>query len=203
VNLFQAANGAATFLILSALVAGLAKQLDKVEGDLLPYARDHKDLICLGIFIVIFRIKTLLDDHRHFAESYQDKSPLRYVGFILAILSWVLWGLAAYLLPSTLLSAQLMGVSIIISTVWVAVHVVEILLDKERRNKEALTNVMRQKWVMINMAYVLCLAAYVGWFQPIVAHGELNALFVLLGFLAFDVLTSRSFVGIVTDPAAK
>lgn len=199
-NLFQAANGAATFLILSALVAGLAKHLDSVQDDPIRYFLLHKEVIYLGLFIVIFRIKTLLDDHRHFAESYQDKSALRYVGFILAVLSWLFWGLGAYLLTSTDRSSELMATSILISTLWIVVHVIEILIDKERRNKEVVTSVMREKWVLINIGYMFCLVAYLGWFRPIIEHGNRAALLVLLLLLAFDVLTSRAFRGIV-NPA--
>jgi thiamine transporter ThiT len=200
-NLFQAANGAATFLILSALVAGLARHLDGVQGSLLEYLIAHVAIAYLGIFIVIFRIKTLLDDHRHFAEPYQDKSVFRYVGFVLAILSWLFWGLAAYLVPSTVRSSELMATSILISTLWVAVHVIEILVDPERRNKEVVTSIMREKWVLVNVGYMLCLVAHVGWFRPLIAPADSTPLLVLLGLLIFDVLTSRSFRDVI-NPAS-
>lgn len=44
-NLFQAANGAATFLIFSALVAGLAKHLDGIEGSLDQYLLSHPEMV--------------------------------------------------------------------------------------------------------------------------------------------------------------
>jgi hypothetical protein len=196
-NLFQAANGAATFLILSALVAGLAKRFNEIEDDPIKYLLAHKEIIYLGLFIVIFRIKTFLDDHRHFAELYQDKNAFRYVGFILAILSWLFWGLAAYLLNSTDRASELMATSILISTLWIAVHVIEILIDKDRRNREVLTSVMREKWVLINVGYMLCLVGYLGWFRPIIERRDPRALLALLLLLAFDVLTSRSFHGVI------
>src|SRR3954467_15324144 len=107
-NIFQAANGAATFLILSAIVAGLAKHFDSVSGSPVDYLLHHLEIVYLGVFIVVFRIKTLLDDHKHFAETYQDKSAFRYIGFVLAIVSWLFWGLAGYLLPSTVRASELM-----------------------------------------------------------------------------------------------
>ena len=139
-NIFQAANGAATFLILSAIVAGLAKRLDAVQDDPLTYIISNLAIVYLGLFIIVFRIKTLLDDHRHFGESHQDKSGFRYVGFILAIISWLFGGLAAYLLPTTVRSSELMATSLLVSTLWIAVHVIEILVDSTRRNKEVLTS---------------------------------------------------------------
>lgn len=202
-NLFQAANGAATFLILSALVAGMAKHLDTVQGDLLEHFKQNIAIIYLGLFIVVFRIKTLLDDHRHFGESHQDQSAFRYVGFVLAILSWIFWGLAAYLLASPIRAGELMATSILISTLWVAVHVIEILVNPERRNKEIFTSVMREKWVLVNIGYMLCLVAYVGWFRPLIIQGASSPLIVLLVLLFFDALTSRSFRGIVGDASKR
>jgi len=128
-NIFQAANGAATFLILSALVGGMAKHLDAVEGSVIEHFMQNTPILYLGLFIVVFRVKTLLDDHRHFGESYQDKSALRYVGFLLAVLSWLFWALAAYVLSSTIRASELMATSLLILTLWVAVHVIEILVD--------------------------------------------------------------------------
>ena len=191
-NLFQAANGAATFLILSAIVAGLAKYFDASTSTPLQDLLSRPEIILLGLFIVIFRVKTLLDDHKHFAESYQDKSNFRYVGFLLAVVSWLLWGIAGYLLPNTTRSSELMVASIGVSTLWVAAHVIEILTDKTRRINEVLTSVMREKWVVINILYMLLLGAHVGWFSPIVEEKAKSPLVLLLVLLLFDVVSSRS-----------
>ncbi len=196
-NIFQAANAAATFLILSALVAGMAKHLDTVQGSVFEHFLHNAPILYLGLFIVVFRVKTLLDDHRHFGELYQDKSVLRYIGFVLAILSWLFWGLSAYLLWNAVRASELMATSLLISTLWVAVHVIEILVDPARRNKEVLTSMMREKWVLVNVGYMLCLVAYVGWFRPLIDAGASAPLIVLLVLLLFDVLTSRSFRGII------
>jgi len=197
-NLFQAANGAATFLILSAVVAGLAKLFADVQGSPTSYLIDHPQIMYLGVFVVVFRIKTMLDDHKHFAEREQDKNVFRYIGFVLAILSWVFWALAAYLLPATVRSSELMATSILISTLWIAVHLVEILVDKDRRNKEILTSLMREKWVLVNVGYMLCLVGHIGWFRPVVKPAEPKALLVLLAVLLWDILTSRSFRSVIT-----
>lgn len=47
--------------------------------------------------------------------------------------------------------------------------------------------------LLINIGYMLCLVAYVGWFRPVIVPGESRAVLVLLGLLLFDMLTSRSF----------
>lgn len=201
-NIFQAANGAATFLILSAFVAGMAKYLDTIKGDLLEHFLQHTAIIYLGLFVIVFRIKTLLDDHRHFGEIYQDKTGFRYVGFVLAVISWLFWGLAAYLLSSTVRASELMATSILISTLWIAVHVIEILVDPERRNKEVLTSVMREKWVLVNVGYMLCLVAHVGWFRPLILQSATGPLIALLVLLLLDIVTSRSFHGIINAKSA-
>jgi hypothetical protein len=144
-----------------------------------------------------------LDDHKHFAEPQQDKSASRYVGFLLAVVSWVFWGLAAYLVSSTVRSSELMAVSILVSTLWIAVHLIEILIDKERRNAEAFTSVMREKWVIVNVLYILLLIAHVGVFCPVVQPGAKAPLVLLLALLFFDVLTSRSFRGVKTPNPAR
>jgi small-conductance mechanosensitive channel len=191
-NLFQAANGAATFLILGALVAGLAKRFDTVIGSPVDYLLAHLEIAYLGLFIVVFRIKTLLDDQRHFAEPRQDKSAFRYIGFVLAIISWIFWALAAYLLTSTLRAGELMAVSLLVSTLWIGVHAIEILVDKDRRENELLISLVREKWVLVNVGYMLCLVAYVGWLRPLIAPGTISPLLLLLGLLLFDLITSRS-----------
>lgn len=192
-NIFQAANAAATFLILGALVPGLARHLEAIDLTPLDYLSRNPSIIYLGLFIVIFRIKTLLDDHKHFGEEYQGKTVYRYIGFILAILSWLFWGFAAYVLTYTMRSSELMAVSISISTLWIVAHVIEILTDKSRREKEILTSLMREKWVAINILYILCLYAHVGSFRPLIIPGSPGPLMVLLAILALDILTSRSF----------
>ena len=192
-NLFQAANGAATFLILSALVGGLAKRFDSVSEDPMSNLLGHVEVIYLGLFIVIFRIKTLLDDHKHFGEPYQDNNTFRYIGFVLAIISWIFWGLAAYLLTATIRASELMATSILISTLWVAVHVIEILVDRERRNNEVMTSLVREKWVLVNIGFMLLLVTHVGWFRPVIPVGSKTPLVLLLVLLLYDVMTSRSF----------
>lgn len=201
-NIFQAANGAATFLILGALVPGIARHLETIDGSPVDYLLANRPIVLLGLFIVLFRIKTLLDDHKHFGEAYQDTNVFRYAGFMLAILSWIFWGLAAYLLPSTIRSSELMAVSILLSTSWVAVHVIEILVDKNRREKEAVTSLLREKWIVINVLYMLSLVGHVGWFRPVIVSGASEPLVVLLLVLAYDILTSRTLKDILNAQRA-
>jgi len=133
VNFFQGINAAATFLILSAIVAGLARRLFDLQESPTWYLLDHLEIVYLALFIILLRIKTSLDDHKHFAEMQRDQNAFRYVGFVLAILSWVFWALAGYLVPFTVRASELLAIGILISTSWVVVHLIEILVDRERR----------------------------------------------------------------------
>lgn len=71
-------------------------------------------------------------------------------------------------------------------------HVIEILVDKERRSGELLTSVGREKWALVNVGFMLLLVAHEGWFRPVVPVGAKTPLVLLLVLLVFDVMTSRS-----------
>jgi hypothetical protein len=202
-NLFQAANGAATFLILSALVAGMAKHLESTKGSPDLDLLNHPNVICLGAFLVIFRIKIFLDDHRHFGEFVQDKNWYRYAGFALAVVSWFFWALAAYLLTSTERASELLATSIMILTAWIAIHVIEILRDPDpaRGIREVATSLKRQDWVLFNVAYILCLVTHAGWFIPVIPPGQTWPLLLLFVPLALDMRTSDSFRDLIPPPA--
>ena len=195
-NFFQGINAAATFLILSAIVAGLARRLFDLQESPTSYLLDHLEIVYLELFIILLRIKTSLDDHKHFAEMQRDQNVFRYVGFVLAILSWVFWALAGYLVPFTVRASELLAIGILISTSWVVVHLIEILVDRERRKNEADTSLIRQKWVLFNIGYMLCLVGYVGWYRPVIKEGTSALLLVLLAVLLVDMIASRSFRGV-------
>lgn len=199
-NFFQAANGGATLFILGAVATGIARHLE-VEADSPDhFLRLHPAIILLGLFIVVFRIKTSLDDHKHFGEEHQDQNLFRYAGFILAILSWLFWGIAAYLLYYTERSSEMMATSILISTMWILVHVIEMLSDPKRRKKEILTSLMRQKWALTNILYALCLVAHSGWFTPWLRVGSARPLWILLVLLMYDIVTSGTFKDLIPRP---
>jgi len=193
VNLFQSVNGGATFLILGAVVTGVGRRLLDVQDSPTWYLLEHREIAYLAIFIIVFRIKTSLDDHKHFGEKDRDQNAFRYIGFVLAILSWIFWAVAGYIVPSTVHASELLAIGILISTSWVVVHLIEILVDKDRQKNEAATSLMRQKWVLFNIGYMLCLVGYVGWYRPVIKEGTSAMLLVLLAILLIDILASRSF----------
>lgn len=190
-NMYQRVNLTASFLVIAALVGALAQALQDPTFKFDPFA--HVNVILLAIFIFIFKIKTMLDDHQHFGEPHMDNGGFRHAGFLLALISWFCWALAAWLVVKPILAAQLMIVSIGVSTIWVGVHVIEILWDKPRRNAEAAIAVMRQKWVILNVIYLLILAAYVGLLSSRIMPQHPGWLIALLAVLVFDYATSKSW----------
>jgi K+-transporting ATPase A subunit len=194
--MFQRINLTASFLVMSALVAAFGTALHGSETDLsFP---EHLSTVLLSVFIFIFKIKTMLDDHQHFGEPHMNRGGLRHAGLLLALVSWFFWGLAAWTVFRPKTAAAMMLISIGVSTMWVGVHVIEILLDKTRRSREAAIAVIRQKWVIINVLYMLVLTAFIG----LLAIGRLPAvldpqkpiwLWLLLAILAFDYATSKSW----------
>jgi hypothetical protein len=192
-NLYQGANSTLSFAVVGACVAGLNNWLSDTSnvGDPIVLFRDHVPLLGLWGFIIALKIKFWLDDHHHFGEAVQEKLPIRIVGFILAVFSMIFLGLAGYQIRNPIYSAELIVVSILISTAWVIVHLFEITLDKERRVTEVYVSLMREKWALINIIYCLILAAFIGWFKPAMDPGNGIAVVALFVVLLFDWVTSR------------
>jgi hypothetical protein len=194
VNIFQSINVTTSLAALGA--CGIA--VNRVISDLKPEdslaAAALKNLvpILLGVFIILFRIKTMFDDHQHFSEERQKKGGLRHVGFILALFSWLFWVIAAYLVFAPARAAELMVISITISTAWIAVHLIELIVDK-RRTQEIATALMREKWVLFNAGYIITLGVFIGWVKPVVPPQTISTLVVLFILFVFDYLTSRSY----------
>lgn len=85
-----------------------------------------------------------------------------------------------------------MVISMAISTAWIAVHLIELIVDK-RRAQEIATALMREKWVLFNVAYILTLGVFIGWIASVVAPRTIGSLFALFAFFVFDYVTSRSY----------
>ena len=126
-----------------------------------------------------------------FSEPYQEQLILRYVGIFLAIISWILFAIAAYFVFMPLRSSMLIVMAFLFSTIWVAVHIIEIMIDKARRETESIISLVREKWVILNMIYILCLGVFSGWIDPVVIKGNYWPLIILNLFLIYDIVTSR------------
>jgi hypothetical protein len=199
-NLFQAANGAATFLILSSMIAGLAKQLQIETVEPGTYFLQHIPVLCLAFFMIFFRIKTLVDDHKHFGEEIEGNHLSRYIGFMLAVFSWLLWALAAYLLPQPVRSSKLMAASLLVSTLWVIVHLLEVRTTGDKLKKSLLSVMFREQWAVINICYIFCLGAYIGWFSPDIPAETIWPLVVLFLILIYDIYSGNKLNEVFPPP---
>jgi hypothetical protein len=55
----------------------------------------------------------------------------------------------------------------------------------------------RENWVFRNCGYMLCLIAYKSAVRPVIEAGNVKSLWILLFLLFLDIITSRSFGGII------
>jgi hypothetical protein len=195
-NMFQRINITASLAVVGALGVGLYAGISKLEADksLFQAAAEYKHALLLSLFIILFKMKTMFDDHQHFGEEHQKKGGFRHIGFLLAMFSWLFWVFGAYAVLTPFRASELMIISIAISTAWIAVHIIEILLDK-RRKEELITSLLREKWVLINIGYILILGTYLGWLVPIILKGNIWAIVTLLVLLFFDYISSESWPG--------
>lgn len=192
-NRYQGANSALSFIVLAASAAGLSKWItnNSPAGAPVHLFFDHLPLVGLWAFIVSLKIKMWIDDHRHFGEAVQEKLPIRIFGFLLGAFSMIFFALAGYQISDPTSSAELLVIGILISIAWLAVHLIEITMDKKRRISEVATSLMREKWIFINVVYCLLLGGFIGWFTLLLPSGSGIFIVVLFAVLAFDWMTSR------------
>ena len=193
-NLFQRVNITASLAVLGAVGVAYADAIAKMKADqsLLAASREQLTPLLLTLFVLLFKVKTMLDDHQHFGEERQQRGGYRHLGFVLALFSWLFWILAAYFLFVPVRASELMIISIAISTAWIAVHIIELIREK-KRGVELAVSLMREKWVLFNVGYIICLGVFLGWIEPVVPTSSLLPLIVLLVLLAADYLSSRSY----------
>lgn len=191
-NRWQGANSALTFAVIGACVTGLSRYIQgQTATDPISLLVANWSLFSLWLFIVLLKIKFWLDDHSHFGEPAQDKKNLRIVGFVLAALSMVAFSIAGLLIATPDSAAQWLIVAILISTAWIAVHLMELTLLKKKSSEEVVTSLLRQKWVLFNVLYCLGLLVYIGLFDPLGGSLRAVAIPTLFLLLFLDWITAR------------
>lgn len=193
-NLFQNANVAARFFIFAGLAVGIVEALKLRSSGTFTLPNQEISIVLLCIFIISFNVKATIDDHHYFEMRWEIHPVLRYSGFVLAVFSWIFFGVAAVLVYNPVDAAQMLGLSFLVSTAWIAVHIIEITLDKGRRNQEIVISLMREKWLIINILYLICLVVYLGWLDPVIPAYRWWVLAILLVVFAYDIATSRPIV---------
>src|SRR5580704_5982529 len=187
-NFFQSANLALSAAVIAGIIGGLTGFFNahSVDGDSIHIMTKNGVALGLLMFILLLRLKMTLDDHKHFGEQVQLQLGIRIFGFVLAVLTVLFLAVAAYQIVNPVNSAELVFVAILVSTAWIAVHLLEITMDSTRRHKEAFIAVMREKWILINVIYCLLLAAFIGWFPAIVSAESAIPLSLMYVVLVFD-----------------
>lgn len=187
-NFFQRANLTASFFVFTFLVTGLAigSDLDLKVGESLSkktiydYVLSHKDIIFLSGFIINFRIKVLLDDHKYFGEREQSKHITRFFGFIIGIYCWTMWGFSSFSIRYPVTSSKFLLLALILASGWIFIHLCELVFRMNKLNppsnestanpserseteRSFLGGDFRQscKWLGFNIAYGCGLSIYI------------------------------------------
>src|SRR5207237_9358933 len=118
-KLFQGINVATSLAVVGAVGTSIFRAVSelKPEESLLTAARHHVNPLLLALFILLFKVKTMLDDHQHFGEERQKKGGFRHIGFLFALFSWLFWIIAGNLLFTPASTAGLMVICILLSLV--------------------------------------------------------------------------------------
>lgn len=202
-NFAQNLNIGSRLVIMSAFAFGLIEAVKQYDIGNYKDDDDVYSLLILSAFIVLFTLKSSLDDHKYFGEVFQDKLTSRYIGLILAFFSWIFFTIGTYFIYFPIRSAESLGISLLISTAWIAVHLYEITKDKDRRISEVTVSLVRQKWAFINCLYVIAIAAYSGWLSFMLEPYKWWLLAPLLLILLYDMCMSWSHYLSSTTEAPK
>jgi hypothetical protein len=158
-NIYQTLNNAGSALIFAGVLAGTWKLLG--DSDITPaFLLSHADSIFMLVFIVFFRIKMHLDDHKYFGTFTGNVSQSMYTGFILAVGIWFLMALAAGTVKYPETSAAILAISFAISTVWIVLHLREVAKIRVGSRDDRSVTQLRYNWITVNMLYIILLVLY-------------------------------------------
>ncbi|ESR25260.1 hypothetical protein N177_1777 [Lutibaculum baratangense AMV1] len=160
----------------------------------------HVDVVLISAFIVMFCLKETFDDFKHFAEKPDGRERHRYAGFIVAVFFWIILAVAGFFVYKPGISALILCAFMAMTTIWVGIHVLEMMMDANRREEESGKIRLRVTWIIINCSYLIVLIAYVLGIAISISRGDtllnvsgkwfLGGLFVIL---AYDMWISRSY----------
>lgn len=146
-------------MIFAAILGGCYKLLG--DSDItIKMLLDNADSVFLIVFLIFYRLKMHFDDTEYFKHFDEDLSKYKYLGLLAAVLIWFLLAFSGFLVRYPETSCQILALSFILSTIWIALHLIEI--SKERNQSIALKFVqnLRHKWIIVNMLYISLLELY-------------------------------------------
>ena len=186
-NSFQSFNLSATIAILLLVPVGLHENFNEYSSTV-AYLTQNVEAVVLAAFMVLFKLKSHLDDHQYFGEIEDNKAgAIRYTEFAIGTISWIVFGLAAIDAAEPKRAAELLIVAFLISTLWVFVHLTQ--MYQLPRSSEQGSAVKRLSWVLFNIGYVLALLGF------ILSSAEYHwvSLLLLMALLTIDIIFSKSF----------
>jgi hypothetical protein len=132
INLFQRINVTATFAVLSANGLGVTRTVTNAE--LSPQNIDVYNLLttnwkplAIAIFSIILRLKVSFDDHDYFKERLHGAHDyFTLAGFVIGVISWTTWIISGSLAFIPQYAATWLGITILILTLWLVVHILEL-----------------------------------------------------------------------------
>jgi hypothetical protein len=157
--MYQTMNNGASFMIFSALLAGIYKLLGDADISW-KLLSTNADSVFLAIFIIFFRVKMHMDDHEYFEHFKKELNKYKYLGLIFALTIWFLMAFSGYYLRYPETSCHLLALAFGFSTIWIVLHLMEI----SRENTDSIANRfirnLRHRWIIINVSYIILLELY-------------------------------------------
>ena len=215
-NLFQRVSVSGAFLVITALVAGLGFSIrdahDAGVNDPYTYLSVHYDTVLVALILLTTRLKFLLDNHGYFADFQQDKLYARLIGFLLATVCWILYGVAATTILKPVSSLEVMALGIIVSSLWLVVHVWEVIRIRNANGKIGSLQLHKNqwpdyqfKWIIFNIIYLFIIALYTGYKVKVPdCVKESSWLLVLFLFAIFvDFIVSKTYIDVLSTKQSE
>jgi hypothetical protein len=216
-NLFQRVSLSGAFLVFTAIVVGLGFSIhsiheatDKTAGvnDPISYIKLNYPTLLVAVILVVTRLKFLLDNHTYFAEPQQDKLLPRLIGFLLAMICWIFYAVAATTILKPIISLEIMGLGIMVSCFWLLVHVWEVRLIRESKGEIGMSKPLDEdlwphyqiNWFIFNFVYLFIIWLYTGFYVgifPCVREAPWLLLLFLL-VVAIDYAVSKTYFNVLS-----
>lgn len=105
------------------------------------------DTIVFGLFLFILRLKFWYDDEQYFSDIQSGKlikTNKFYFGFLLGLISWIIWCFAFLFVKDIELSSLLMFYALLISTIWIFISMLHSAKYREQI-----------PWIFFNIIYLV------------------------------------------------
>ena len=207
-NIFQSINASVLTAVVVAMVVGAKDYFGgQIAKGIFQLLYANIEVMLFISYLIVTKLKITFDDHKYFESDDFKSSPFKAAHFLLAATSWMFWIFAGYFSHIPTYAAGFLGVSFIVSTLWVILHAVEsawriepkITRNTVERAFQDAVRSLRQQWVLINVIFIAVLLSYNYGLDRILLNGSPNflgmpvAVLVLIGVLLYDIFISKPF----------